>query len=334
MAHLNPDGFMPPEWYKDENGKARMDMKAASFASKKEKNTGTWAVIRKNKAGYAMMLPYLLAFFVFTILPVLASMLYSLMYFNGFSGMQFSGLTNYIRLFLRDDVFLIALKNTLILAVITGPIGYLMCFGIAWLINELPPFVRAVMTLIFYAPSISGQVYLIWQILFSGDYYGVINSFLVTTGIISEPIQWLTDTRYMMLVVIVVQLWLSLGAGFLAFIAGFQGVDRSLYEAAAVDGVRNRFQEAWYITLPVMKPILLFSAVMQITASFSIGAVPIALTGFPSTDYATHTILTHLIDYGNTRFEIGYASAIAVVLFVMMVGANRLIQRFLKNIGN
>lgn len=309
-------------------------IKTLNFSAKKEKSKNTWAIIRKKKVGYAMMLPYLLLFFIFTILPVLSSMIYSLTYFNGFSDMTFSWFANYIRLFVRDDVFLIALKNTLVLALITGPIGYLLCFGIAWSINELSPFARAIMTLIFYAPSISGQVYLIWQILFSGDYYGVINSLLISTGIISEPVQWLTDTRYMMIIVIIVQLWLSLGASFLAFIAGFQGVDKSLYEAAAVDGVRNRFQEAWYITLPIMKPILLFSAVMQITASFSIGAVPIALTGMPSVDYATHTVLIHLIDYGNTRFEIGYASAIAVVLFAMMVGTNRLIQRFLKNIGN
>jgi len=289
--------------------------------------------MKTNKAVYGLMAPYLIFFFTFVVLPVVMSALYSFTYFNGFSTPVFVGLENFIKLFARDTVFLNALQNTVVIAVITGLIGYLLCFGLAWMINEMPPKIRAVMTLVFYAPSISGQVFLIWKILFSGDYYGIINGFLINSGFSNEPVQWLTDTKYMMSVVIVVQLWLSLGTGFLAFIAGFQGVDKTLYEAAAVDGVKNRFQEIWYVTLPSMRPILLFGAVMQITASFSVSQVPMQLTGFPSTDYATHTIVTHLVDYGTIRFDVGYASSIAVFLFVLTVGANKIIQRFLKTVG-
>ena len=290
-------------------------------------------IMARNKAAYGLMAPFLILFFIFTVLPVLTSAAYSFTYYNGFSSPEWAGVKNYINLLVQDNVFVTAFQNTVVLALITGPLSYLLCFGFAWVINEFSPRLRAIMTLLFYAPSISGQVFLIWQLLFSGDFYGMINATLYRFGMINAPIQWLTDTRYMLMVVVIVQLWLSLGTGFLAFIAGFQGVDRSLYEAAAVDGVKNRFQEVWYITLPSMRPILLFGAVMQIAASFSISQVPMLLTGFPSTDYATHTILIHLLDYGTIRFDVGYASAIAVILFLLMVGTNKLIQRLLKTVG-
>lgn len=284
-------------------------------------------------SAYLLMAPFLILFFIFTILPVLVSVWYSFTYYNGFMEPAFVGVQNYIKLFVHDDVFKIALRNTLVFASITGPVSYLLCFVFAWLINELKPKLRAFVTLVFYAPSISGQVYLIWQLLFSGDMYGYINAFLMDVGVITEPVQWLTDKRTIFVVLIVVQLWLSLGTSFLAFIAGLKGVDRSLYEAAAVDGIRNRLQEAWHVTLPCMKPILMLGAVLQITNAFSVGQISIALVGMPSTDYAGHTVITHLLDYATLRFDIGYASAIATVLFVLMVGTNKLVQRLLRKVG-
>lgn len=289
--------------------------------------------IKRFGSAYLLMAPFLILFFVFTILPVLVSVWYSFTYYNGFMDPAFIGVQNYIKLFVHDDVFKIALRNTLVFASITGPVSYLLCFLFAWLINELNSKLRAFVTLIFYAPSISGQVYLIWQLLFSGDMYGYINAFLMDVGIITEPIQWLTDKRTIFVVLIIVQLWLSLGTSFLAFIAGLKGVDRSLYEAAAVDGIRNRLQEAWHITLPCMKPILMLGAVLQITNAFSVGQISIALVGMPSTDYAGHTVITHLLDYATLRFDIGYASAIATVLFVLMVSTNKLVQRLLRKVG-
>ena len=174
---------------------------------------------------------------------------------------------------------------------------------------------------------------MIWQLLFSSDAYGYVNAMLLRLNIIVEPIQWFTDTKYMLALVIVVSLWMSLGTGFLSLVAGLQGVDKSLYEAGYVDGVRNRWQELWYITLPSLGPQLLFSAVMSIASAFSVGAVSTALCGFPSTDYAAHTILNHLEDYGNIRFEMGYASAIATILFAMMLGFKAIVQKMLKNVG-
>ena len=185
----------------------------------------------------------------------------------------------------------------------------------------------------FYAPSISGGVYTIWAIMFSGDAYGYANSILLYLRVITEPIQWLTDPKYMLGLVIAVMLWMSLGAGFLSFVAGLQTIDKTYYEAGYIEGIRNRWQELWYITLPHMKPQMMFGAVMSITSSFAVGDVTTALCGFPSTDYAAHTILNHLQDYGSTRFDMGYASAIATILFVVMVGTNQAVQKLLSKVG-
>ncbi len=246
---------------------------------------------------------------------------------------KFVGWENYSRLFLNDDIFMIALKNTFLFAVITGPVSYIACFIFAWIINELSPKVRAFMTLVFYAPSISGNVFFIWLIIFSGDSYGYLNGFLMKAGLILEPIQWLKDEQYILAVVIIVQLWLSLGTSFLAFIAGLQNIDQTLIEAGAVDGIKNRWQELWFITLPSMRPQLLFGAVLQITMSFAVAEISIALAGFPSVNYAAHTVVTHLIDFGTIRFEMGYASAIATILFAIMVGTNMVIQKLLRRVG-
>ena len=279
------------------------------------------------------MAPYMLLFAAFTILPVVMSIIISFTYFNMLEYPKFIGWQNYSRLFLEDDVFLTAIKNTLLFAAITGPISYLACFIFAWIINELSPKLRALMTLIFYAPSISGNIYFIWQMIFSGDRYGIANGLLIRLGIILEPIQWLKTEAYILGIIILVQLWLSLGTGFLAFIAGLQTVDKTLYEAGAVDGIKNRWQELWFITLPSMKPQLMFGAVIQLTTSLAVADVSINLAGFPSVNYAAQTIVTHLIDFGTIRFEMGYASAIATVLFALMVGTNLVVQALLRRVG-
>ena len=269
----------------------------------------TWKEMKRNKAAYLMVAPYMLIFTLFTVVPVLLSVVISFTDFNLLQLPNFVFMDNYIRLFLDDDIFLLAVKNTMIFAVIVGPLSYLMSLMVAWFINELPPRIRAIVTLIFYAPSISGQVYLIWGTLFSGDSYGWVNGILLDLGLITTEIQWFQDADYVMPLCIVVALWTSLGTSFLSFIAGLQGIDRSMFEAGAVDGVRNRWQELWYITLPSMKPQLMFGAVMAITSSFGFGGVVTALCGFPSVDYAAHTIMHHLDDYGGARFEVGYSSS-------------------------
>ena len=287
----------------------------------------------KHRVCYIFLAPYAIVFILFYVAPLVISVFYSFTYFNILEPPKFIGLRNYINLLLGDDVFLKAMKNTFIMAAITGPLGYIAAFLFAWFINELPRYIRAFVTLIFYAPSISGAVYLIWAIIFSGDAYGYINGLLMNLGILDQPILWLTDPKYMMPVMLIVILWMSLGAGFLAFIAGLSTIDPTLYEAGLVDGISNRWQELWYITLPNMKGMLMFGAVMAVTQSFGVADVTQQLAGFPSTDYAVHTVVNHLIDYGSIRFEMGYASAIATILFFTMIVCNALIQKMLKRVG-
>ena len=285
--------------------------------------------IYTERSSYFMIAPFLTAFFIFTVIPVVAAIVLSFTDFNLLQTPNFVGFDNYMTLFLNDDVFIIAVKNTLILAFITGPVGYIACFIFAWFINELPNRIRAFMTLVFYAPSIAGSVYFIWQYILSSDRYGVLNGVLLKFGIIDSPILWLADTDYMLVCCIIVQLWLSLGTSFLSFLAGFKTVDTTLYEAGAIDGVHNRFQEIWFLTLPQMKPQLLFGAVMQISKAFAIGAVPAALCGNPSVNYATHTIMNHIDDYGGVRYELGYACAISTVLLMVMLIVNKVINKVL-----
>ncbi len=295
----------------------------------------TWKEMKRNKIAYLMIAPFMFVFILFTALPVALSLILSLTNFNmlEINADMFIWFDNYKRLFFDDDIFLLACKNTLIFAAVTGPVSYILSFLVAWFINELSPRLRAFVTLIFYAPSISGSVYLIWGIMFSDDSYGIVNGILLDLGIINTPILWFYDEKYAMTLCIVVALWMSLGTAFLSFIAGLQTINKSLFEAAAVDGIKNRWQELWYITLPMMKPQLMFGAVMAITGSFGFGGVVTALCGFPSVNYSCHTIMHCLEDYGSTRWEVGYASAIAFVLFLIMIGANTLVNKALSKVG-
>jgi multiple sugar transport system permease protein len=293
----------------------------------------TTTEIFKHRVCYLFLAPYAIVFALFYIAPLVISIFYSFTYFNILEPPRFIGLRNYINLLLGDDVFLTAMKNTFIMAAITGPIGYIAAFLFAWFINELPRYIRAFVTLVFYAPSISGGAYMIWALIFSGDAYGYLNGVLMNLGILNQPMLWLTNPALMMPVILVVILWMSLGAGFLAFIAGLSTVDPVLYEAGLMDGISNRWQELWYITLPNMKGMLMFGAVMAITQSFGVADVTTTLAGFPSTDYAVHTVVNHLVDYGSIRFEMGYASAIATILFFTMILCNAFIQRMLRRVG-
>lgn len=300
----------------------------AETAAGKKKRSELWRSVKQNRACYAMIAPFMVFFIIFTVIPVLMSLPMGFTDFNMVQTPKFVGLSNYSALFLSDRIFMRSIRVTIVFALFTGPVSYVLCFLLAWLINELPAKLKTVFTLIFYAPSMA-NVYTVWQLIFSGDMNGYLNSFLINMGIISSPVQWLTDGRYVLAVTIVVQLWISLGAGFLALRAGFQNIDRSMYEAGAIEGIRTRWQELIYIVIPSMGPQLMFAAVMQIVSSFTAGTVAQNLVGFPSTDYKAHTIMTHAYDYGWVRYEMGYSAAICMVLFVAMYLLNRLIAKVL-----
>ena len=302
---------------------------------KREKMRYGWAQAKRNKVCYLFLAPYAILFFTFMILPIATSIFYSFTYYNILEPARFIGFNNYVNLILQDEVFLTAVKNTFVIAVITGPIGYILSFLFAWFINELPKWLRAVAVVVFYAPSIvSSAAFTVFAIIFQGDAYGYLNSILIEFSIIDAPKLWLMDPNYMMTVLVIVILWMSMGTGFLSFVAGFQSVDRSMYEAGYVDGVRNRWQELYHITLPSMKPMLLFGAVMSITSAFNVSDVPRLLCGYPSTDYAARTIVTHLFDYGFSRFEMGYASAIATLLFLVMILSKKAVGALLGRLGS
>lgn len=289
--------------------------------------------IYRNRTLYIMMLPFLIFFITFSVYPVLQAIYYSFTDYNILETPNFIGFLNYKKLLLEDTLFIKAIQNTFIIAVFVGPLGYLLSFLIAWMINELPHWLGTIITVIFYAPSMAGNAVMVFALIFANDSTGYLNGILLKYGIINQAILWLSDSNFILPLVILASLWMSLGVGFLSFVAGIKGVDEAQYEAAAIDGIRNRWQELWFITLPNMKPQLLFGAVMSITGSLSVGGVADALVGFPSPNYASHTIVNHLNDYGLIRLEMGRASAIAVILFALMILCNMVIQKFLRKIG-
>lgn len=278
---------------------------------------------------YVMLIPFTVLFILFMIIPALGGLISSFTNFDGMSIPKFVGFDNYVRLFLKDQNFLTVFKNTLLQAVLVGPIGFVLSFVIAWLINELPKTIRLVIIFLVYSPSFSGTLYVVWQYVFSNDENGIMNSLLQNLGL--EPISWLSDPKYSMTVVIIVSIWMSFGVGFLSFVAGLRGLDRAYFEAAAIDGLHNRWQELYYVTFPQMTPQLLFGAVQSIGSGFAVGAINQALAGYPSTNNATDTILLYMSDFGKTRFEYGYASAMSVVLMVIMLVSWKLINNALKS---
>ena len=289
--------------------------------------------IRKNKFCYLYLAPFFILFGIFVIAPVVMAIILSFTSYNLTQPPQFVGIANYTALFFSDTVFTKATVNTLTMAIVVGPFSYIGALILAWALNELSPKLRTALVFFIYAPSISGNAFIIWQLLFSGDQFGYINSLLLNWGLISEPIYFLFDTKYMMTVVIIVTMWMGMGTQFLSFVAGLQGLDHALFEAGCIDGIRNRWQELWFITLPQLKPQLMFGAVMSITGAFTVGNVGAMLCGNPSTEYAVHTLVNHMTDYATVKYEFGYACAIATLLFLVMIACNELIKLLLKNVG-
>ncbi|MBQ7726687.1 MAG: sugar ABC transporter permease, partial [Clostridia bacterium] len=282
-----------------------------------------------SKVGYAFMLPFLAFFAVFTLLPVAVSFGMSLTDYNVMETPGFVNFENYRSLILDDDEFIIALKNTFVFAGISGPFSFFASFVLAWIINRLSQKMRSIYALALYIPSITSGVAMscVWLYFFSNDSYGLINNVLYRLGFLSEPIKWTMDSRYILGVVIFISVWMGMGNGFLAFMAGMQNLSPELSEAGMVDGISTSFQELIYIILPQLKPQLLFGAVNSIVSAFSVFDIATAVAGMPSPNYAAHTIVAHLYDYAFIRFEMGYASAIAVVLFLITFLLNRIVMR-------
>lgn len=277
---------------------------------------------QSNSSAYWFMAPYVLKFLTFIIIPMVVAIGLSFTSFNTIQMPTFKGFLNYINLLTADDVFMQkVLPNTVIYALIVGPGGYVLSFIVAWGLSQLTSVPRTILTIIFYSPSMTGATAMtvLWRIIFSGDQMGYVNNWLMKLGIIDEPILWLVDSRYLLPIMIIVALWSSMGVGFLAMLAGILNSDEEIYEAAAIDGVKNRFQEVIYITIPTMKPQMLFGAVMAIVGAFQNGAIGVQLSGSnPTPNYAGQLIVNHIEDYGFIRYEMGYAAAVSVVLLLMV----------------
>jgi len=284
---------------------------------------------------YAFLAPYAILFILFIVVPVIAAVLLSFTYFDTIQFPKFIGLRNYITLLTQDDIFMkYVLPNTIEFAVIVGPGGYMLAFLLAWMLAQLPRLPRTILALILYSPSMTSSVTMavVWQTLFSGDQNGYLNSYLLNLGLIQETIQWLQSPQYLMPIMIVVTLWSSMGVGFLAMLAGILDINPELYEAAAIDGMSSRWQEIFYITIPSMKPQMLFGAVMAIVGTFQAGAIGVALSGSnPTPQYAGQLIVNHVEDYGFLRYEMGYAAAISVVLLLMVLFFTRLANRLFRS---
>ena len=287
----------------------------------------------ENTVSWLLLAPFMSFFILCTLIPVGSSVVLSFFDYDMVSTPIFTGLQNYMRMFTDDSVFMTVLGNTLRFAVITGPLSFLLSFLLAWLINEFPHAIRSILSFLFYAPALVGNAYYIWQVAFSGDSFGYVNNLLMSLGFITEPIQWLKSVTYNSTIIMIVQLWMSMGVSFLANISGLQNVNTELYEAGAIDGIRTRWHELWYITLPSMKSILLFSAVMQIQSVFSISAVITNLAGYPSVNNSVDTLVPLIQDVGTARYEMGYAAALSVFLFALMALTRKAIVKLLDSVG-
>ncbi|MBQ8684336.1 MAG: sugar ABC transporter permease [Clostridia bacterium] len=275
------------------------------------------ALVSKYKVGTLFFLPFFTLFVIFVVLPIFTAIGTSFTDYDLLNPGKFVGLSNYRLLLFDDDIFVTALKNTLVFALFSGPIGYLASFFMAWIINQLR--FKSVFALAFYAPSITSSVAMsvVWLYIFSSDRYGFANNLLYNMGFINQPILWNQDATTIMPIIILISIWMSMGTGFLVFLAGLQNVSPDICEAGQIDGIRNRFQELVYITLPQMKPQLLFGAINAISGAFGVFDIAVAFAGMPSPGYAAHTLVAHLYDYAFVRFEMGYASAVACVLFLL-----------------
>ncbi len=287
--------------------------------------------VKKEGSAYAFLSTYALLFIVFIAIPVVVAVLLSFTYFDTIQVPRPIGLRNYITLLTQDDIFMkYVLPNTIQFAVLVGPGGYILAFLLAWMLAQLPRIPRTLLALILYSPSMTSAVTMavVWKTLFSSDQSGYLNSFLLNLGLIQEPVQWLQSPQHLMPIMIVVTLWSSMGVGFLAMLAGILEINPELYEAAAVDGLSNRWQQIFYITIPSMKPQMLFGAVMAVVGTFQSGSIGVALSGAnPTPQYAGQLLVNHIEDYGFLRYEMGYAAAISVVLLLMVLFFSRLANR-------
>ncbi|SFS55558.1 carbohydrate ABC transporter permease [Paenibacillus sp. BC26] len=291
----------------------------------------TAKAIKNEFNAFVFISPFFIIFTLLVVVPVVSAIYLSFTDFNSIQTPKFIGLTNYVNLITQDNAFMMfVLPNTLKFALLVGPGGYLLSFWLAWLLAQIPKKSRTVIALAIYSPSLTAAVAMavVWLVIFSGNASGYLNHFLMSLAIINEPIQWTQSPHYLMPIMVTVSLWNSMGVGFLAMLAGILNINGEMYEAGYIDGIRNRLQEVWYITIPSMKPQMLFGAVMAVVGTFQAGAIGVQLSGAnPTPQNAGQLMINHIEDYGFLRYDMGYASAVSVVLLIIVYGFSKLCWR-------
>lgn len=287
--------------------------------------------IQKNIIGYCFLLPFLSMFLLFIVIPVVWGFFISFTSYDIMTDMKWVGFQNYITLFTEDDLFIVALKNTLKFALISGPIGFLASFFFAWVIDQLGH--KTLFAMAFYVPSIMSSlaVSVVWLSLFSSNRTGIVNDLLLRTGLIEDAVSWTIDPKYVMPLIIFISVWMSMGTGFLTNLAGLSTIDRRIYEAGRIDGIQNRFEELFLLTLPQMKPQLYFNGIMAIVNSLNVYDLVTQIAGSESADNCALTLTQHMYDYGFIRFELGYASAISVVLMIISIVFGQIVKKLFSN---
>lgn len=271
---------------------------------------------------YLFIAPFLICFFVFIVLPCLMAALLAFTSYDAIQFPKFIGFDNFIYMLTRDQVLMkYVIPNTFIFAVIVGPGGYIAQFMLAWLINKIPKSMKIIYIMAIYTPSIAGGVLIsvVWTVFFNPDKLGYLNNFLINIGFITNPIAWTQEKGYLLVIMIIVTLWGSMGVGFLSLFSGMQNVDQQLYEAGEIDGISHDLQKLFYITIPSMKPQMLFSAIMAITGALNAGDIGVQLSGSnPTPDYAGQLIQNHINDFGFARMQLGYATSLSLMVLIVI----------------
>ncbi len=268
--------------------------------------------MHKNRSAYFMMTPFFVLFIAFTVLPVIGALPTAFTDFKLPGSAAFAGIENFRDLFIENELFISALKNTLVSFLITGLGGFVLCIFAAWLISPLGKRLKTVFAVILCLPSFLYGAFAVCGIAFGEGMESPLNSALMCLGIITSPVDWLNSTPASFLLMQLSKLWGTFGISFLVTLAGFDEAhgcceNAELYDAARIDGLSNRFGHLIFVTIPVSAPHLALAAVLQIAAALSPGSV------FTTTP-ANMTLTDYMLTMGAGEFDIGMASAVGVLI--------------------
>jgi multiple sugar transport system permease protein len=288
----------------------------------------TWRLMRKNWSAYLFLSPWFIVFLIFTVFSLGFSFYLSFHKWNIMEPAKpFVGLDNYIRLF-QDPKFYGALKNTLLFTGFGVPLGLASGLLVALLLNTKVK-MQGLFRTLFYIPVITPLVVsaVIWKWLYQGD-YGLLNYYLLKLGIIQEKLLWLADPNLAMPALIIMGVWGGTGGVMVLYLAGMQSIPEELYDAAKVDGA-NGFQRLRYITVPLLAPTTFYLLITGVIGSFqSFAHIYIMTNGGPLR--RTTVIGFYLYEKGFRQFEMGYASAMAYVLFALILLLTLFQMKFVK----